>query len=66
MALHDRMVVQAGAAGIRTELNAAKVYADYSDSAIVCYDRKASCLPKRNWSTREARWNVCFVTRESA
>ena len=30
MALHDRIALQAGAIGIRTELNAAQVYADYS------------------------------------
>ena len=30
MALHDRIALQAGALGIRTELNAAEVYAGYS------------------------------------
>jgi hypothetical protein len=30
MALHDRIAVQAGAIGIRAELNAAEVYADYA------------------------------------
>ena len=30
MALHDRIALQAGAIGTRTELNAAEVYADYA------------------------------------
>jgi len=30
MALHDRIALQAGSIGIRTELNAAEVYAGYS------------------------------------
>ena len=30
MALHDRIALQAGSIGIRAELNAAEVYADYA------------------------------------
>lgn len=30
MALHERIVLQAGSIGIRAELNAAEVYADYA------------------------------------
>ncbi|MGB7593620.1 MAG: hypothetical protein WCD04_21530 [Terriglobia bacterium] len=30
MALHDRIALQAGAIGIRSELNAAEVFADYA------------------------------------
>jgi len=53
MALHDRIALQAGALGIRTESNAAEVFATTpAGSASVGYDRKVSCLPKRNCARR--------------
>jgi hypothetical protein len=108
MALHDRIALQAGALGIRTELNAAEVFVVYAGGLCqrwlrqesellakeelgskgiiegVCRKRfpdvprgafppsqfpdKTSCQADHKLLQSppgEARWNVCFVTRES-
>jgi len=53
MALHDRIVLHAGAIGIRTELNAAEVFADCAGGLRQrLLRRKVSCLPKRNCARR--------------
>ena len=108
MALHDRIVLQAGAIGIRSELNAAEVFADYAgglrqrlsrqeSELLVQEELRSKGIPEGVYRKQfphvpraalspsqfphetscqadhklllsppgEARWNVCFVTRES-
>jgi hypothetical protein len=77
MALHEGIALQPGSIGVRAKLNGAQVYADYAGGPRECSFRqkseplaKGQLQPESNPEglvslSGEARWNVCFVTRES-